>query len=190
MNSYLASTDYIDWRAESVLRLAENLKQDSDCAIEIAKTSFAYVRDQIAHSSDAGGSVVTIKASDVLAQKTGVCFAKSHLFAALLRANGIPAALCYQRLSLGNGNFSLHGLNAVYLKDIGWYRADPRGDNANVSSRFEPPSEHLAFSATKDGEVDSYQRFDKPLPVVIAYLQAKVSSQHIEHDLPDALLDE
>jgi len=34
---------------------------------------------------------VTCKASDVLIYGTGYCYAKSHLLAALLRANAIPA---------------------------------------------------------------------------------------------------
>jgi transglutaminase-like putative cysteine protease len=63
---------------------------------------------------------VTCSASEALAAGTGYCFAKSHLLAAVLRANGIPAALCYQRLALDESaeesqrRFSLHGLNAVY----------------------------------------------------------------------------
>jgi len=40
--------------------------------------------------------VVTCSASEVLREGTGICFAKSHLLAALLRAVGIPAGLCYQ----------------------------------------------------------------------------------------------
>jgi len=72
---------------------------------------------------------VTLKASEVLENKTGFCYAKSHLLAAFLRANRIPSGLCYQRLSVyENGPpFCLHGLNAVFLPGIGWYRIDARG---------------------------------------------------------------
>nr|WP_320193052.1 transglutaminase family protein [uncultured Desulfobacter sp.] len=66
----------------------------------------------------------------VLKYKTGYCYAKSHLLAALLRACNIPAGLCYQRLTIANNKapFCLHGLNAVYLQRHGWYRIDSRGN--------------------------------------------------------------
>ena len=77
---------------------------------------------------------VTCRASDVLKYRTGYCFAKSHLLAALLRANQIPAGLCYQRLTIDhppvqgsidtNPPHTLHGLNAVLLPEFGWYRMD------------------------------------------------------------------
>lgn len=41
---------------------------------------------------------VTWRASDVLRRGTGLCFAKAHLLAALLRAVGVPCGLCYQVL--------------------------------------------------------------------------------------------
>lgn len=62
-----------------------------------------FVRDQIRHSADYRPNPVTCKASEVLRHGTGYCYAKSHLLAALLRANGVPAGLCYQRLSVGDG---------------------------------------------------------------------------------------
>jgi transglutaminase-like putative cysteine protease len=64
---------------------------------------------------------VTCKASDVLIHGTGYCYAKSHLLVALLRANGIPAGLCYQRLTIENDgpSYCLRGLNAVYLEQHG-----------------------------------------------------------------------
>lgn len=43
--------------------------------------------------------------------------------AALLRANGVPAGLCYQRLTVAadGSPYCLHGLNAVYLKQHGLF---------------------------------------------------------------------
>jgi len=66
----------------------------------------------------------------VLKYKTGYCYAKSHLLAALLRANNIPAGLCYQRLTIENDMlpYCLPALNAVYLPKYGWYRIDARGN--------------------------------------------------------------
>ena len=39
------------------------------------------------------------KASDVLLNKTGICWTKSCLLAALLRTNGIPSGISYQLLT-------------------------------------------------------------------------------------------
>ncbi|TLS80196.1 transglutaminase family protein, partial [Photobacterium damselae subsp. damselae] len=78
----------------------------------------------------------------VLEAKIGWCYAKSHLFAALTRTNGIPTALCYQYLNCNEykkDEFSLHGLNAVYLDKYGWYRLDPRGNKEGVNALCIPP---------------------------------------------------
>ncbi len=116
-------------------------------ACKITSRCFEFVRDSIKHSWDYQLNPVTCKASDVLLYGTGYCYAKSHLLAALLRANHIPAGLCYQRLTIENDvpPYCLHGLNAVYLKQHGWYRMDARGNKAGVNAEFVPPIEKLAF---------------------------------------------
>lgn len=45
----------------------------------------------IKHSWDVQDKRVTKTAAEVLEQGVGICWAKSNLLAALLRANGIPA---------------------------------------------------------------------------------------------------
>ena len=76
------------------------------------------MRDEIKHSWDVQDKRVTKSASDVLEQGVGICWAKANLLAALLRACGIPAGICYQRLTLGDvpeTGFCIHALNAVYI---------------------------------------------------------------------------
>jgi transglutaminase-like putative cysteine protease len=147
------------------------------------------VRDEVRHSHDYGLNPVTCRASDVLRHRTGYCYAKSHLLAALLRANGIPAGLCYQRLSLGEdgeGNrFCLHGLNAVLLPDAGWYRIDPRGNRPGIDAQFTPPVERLAFAARSPGEADLTRVYPDPLPVVIEALQTYRTWDALWDHLPD-----
>ncbi len=63
----------------------------------IAHRCFEFVRDEVRHSWDFKENPVTCHASEVLRHRTGYCYAKTHLLAALLRANRIPAGLCYQR---------------------------------------------------------------------------------------------
>ncbi len=119
MKKYLESSKYIDWQQPEVLAKALSLAAGLQSEIQIARACFEFVRDEIKHSWDFQLNPVTCKASDVLKQGTGYCYAKSHLLAALLRANKIPTGLCYQRLTISNDQppFCLHGLNAVYLKD-------------------------------------------------------------------------
>lgn len=88
MEQYLASTDIIDWKTPEIIKLALSAVQDSEENIALA--CFEWVRDNIKHSWDYKLNPTTCKASDVLKYKTGYCYGKSHLLAALLRANHIP----------------------------------------------------------------------------------------------------
>jgi transglutaminase-like putative cysteine protease len=157
----------------------------------IARRCFEWVRDEIEHSVDFGRSEVTCRASEVLAARTGFCYAKSHLLAALLRANGIPAALCYQRLSIdGTGApFCLHGLNAVYLPDHGWYRIDARGNKPGVDAQFTPPVERLAFAVQLPGERNLAGMHAEPLAAVCDVLRRYDSVDEVVANLPDVLLN-
>ncbi len=163
--------------------LAANLKGDE----AIAESCFIFVRDKISHSWDSQQNPVTCRASSVLEQGTGYCYAKSHLLAALLRANSIPAGLCYQRLTIDHDRppFCLHGLVAVYLKDYGWYRIDPRGNKPGVEAAFCPPLEKLAFSTDLDGEADLPEIWSEPLTIVVETLKAGKNYLDVANNLPD-----
>jgi transglutaminase-like putative cysteine protease len=107
--------------------------------------------------------------------------------AALLRANGLPAGFCYQRLSIDGGGapYCLHGLNAVWLPAVGWYRIDSRGNRADISAQFAPPVEQLAFSPSAPGEADLPEIWADPLPVVVHALRAHVTTDTLSRNLPD-----
>ena len=100
MEKYLESIEYIDWENPDILIRAKSLARVSSTREDIARNCFEFVRDEIKHSGDYELNPVTYKASDVLKYGTGYCYAKSHLLAALLRANNIPTGLCYQRLTI------------------------------------------------------------------------------------------
>ena len=66
--------------------------------VGFAEQAFLFVRDDVRHPWDAQDRTVTLSASDLLREGVGLCFGKAPLLAALLRAAGIPAGPCYQRL--------------------------------------------------------------------------------------------
>jgi transglutaminase-like putative cysteine protease len=187
MKDYLRSTEVIDYNNPDVRAKVKDLAEGADDALVVAKRCFEWVRDQIQHSMDYERNPVTCDASDVLREGTGVCYAKSHLLAALLRANSIPTGFCYQRLSKNDGGppFCLHGLNAVYLPETGWYRIDPRGNKEGVDAQFCPPVEKLAFEPHFDGEADLPEVWPDPLPQVINALRTYRSSNELSENMPD-----
>ncbi len=189
-SAYLAACATIDWRHPVVLAKARDLAAGAADNTDIAKRCFEFVRDRITHSWDYRQNPVTCKASDVLTHGTGYCYAKSHLLAALLRANGLPAGLCYQRLSIGDGGppYSLHGLNAVWLEEHGWYRIDPRGNKPGVDAQFSPPLERLAFAINERVEADLPEIWAEPLPVVVRVLTGFETVEEVATNLPDVEL--
>jgi len=187
MQNYLESSTYIDWQTDSVTAKAKQLAQGLDNSLDIAAACFEFVRDQIKHSMDFKLNPITCKASDVLKYSTGYCYAKSHLLAALLRANNIPAGLCYQRLTVEGDKppFCLHGLNAVFLESYGWYRIDARGNKEGVTAEFSPPIEQLAYPIITDGEADLPEIWDKPLDIIIQTLTSHNTYIEVVNKLPD-----
>ena len=187
MEKYLEASEYIDWNDEKILELAAELSKDKSEELDIVNSCFEWVRDNIKHSWDYKMNPVTCKASDVLKHGTGYCYAKSHLLAALLRANKIPAGLCYQRLSVNDGGapYCLHGLNAVYLKEHGWYRMDARGNKEGIDAQFSPPYEQLAFSINEPNERDLSEIWIKPLDVVVGILTNYSAVEDVVENLPD-----
>ena len=190
MDTFLRSTDVVDWQHPAVRAKADALRGGPADVEAIARRCFEWVRDEIRHTTDFALEVVTCAASDVLQQGSGYCYAKSHLLAALLRANGIPAGLCYQRLSVGTSGapYCLHGLNAVYLKDFGWYRIDARGNKPGIDARFDPPVEHLAFVIREREERMLPEIWAEPLNVVIDALERYATWDQVLANLPDVEL--
>lgn len=187
MKKFLKESELVDFHMPNIQTLACELADGLSSDIDIAKKCFLYVRDKIRHSGDYQDKITTYKASDVLEHKTGWCYAKSILLAALLRANKIPVGFCYQRLSCleyVKDIYCLHGLNAIYLQDFGWYRVDARGNKKGVNAQFNPPNEQLAFELQAN-EVDLPQIYDEPLGVVVDALKKYKTYDEMIHNFPD-----
>jgi len=187
MHNYLLPSQYIDFDHPRVAKKAAALADGVSSELDLVKICFEFVRDDIKHSWDYRMNPVTCKASDVLIHGTGYCYAKSHLLAALLRANAIPAGLCYQRLTVAADGppYCLHGLNAVYLKQHGWYRIDARGNKPGVAAEFCPPTEKLAFPIVDDLERDFPEIWPEPLPLVVKALTQNTTVEQVFDNLPD-----
>lgn len=187
MKKYLKVSEVIDWEHPEVMERAKQIALGFETPMAIAQACFEWVRDEICHSFDYQMNPVTCRASDVLEYKTGFCYAKSHLLAALLRANQIPTGFCYQRLRIDDQDalYSLHGFNALHLPEIGWYRVDARRNKEGVNAQFSPPQERLAFKTQFPGEADFQSILAEPLQIVVQALQAQAKWDEMLRNLPD-----
>ncbi len=187
MQGYLAASRCIDFNDPAVADKSCELAAGAHSPLDVARRCFEFVRDRIKHSGDYKLNPVTLRASEVLRHGTGLCYAKSHLLAALLRANGIPAGLCYQRLSVAENGppYCLHGLNAVHLRDYGWYRLDARGNKAGVRAEFCPPREVLAFNVREPVERALPGVWPEPMREVVVALTRYDDIASVVANLPD-----
>lgn len=182
---YLKSTDVVDWENPRVRSKAGELTFGCKDDADKARWIFEWVRDEIKHSHDHALNPVTCSASEVLEHGTGYCYAKTHLLVACLRASGIPGGFCYQRKRDKEGNYYLHGYGAVYLKGIGWYRFDARGNKPGVNAQFTPPVEKLAYVIEQEGEWDDPRVRPEPLREVVQALRTFPTWDQLLANIPD-----
>ncbi|MFD9859093.1 transglutaminase domain-containing protein [Streptomyces alboflavus] len=188
LSAYLAADEVIDHTHPLVRETAARLAKNVADSYAYACAAYEFVRDTVPHSADSGDPRVTWRASDVLEQATGICHAKAHALAALLRAEDIPTALCYQRLLHDDGSgFVVHGLVAVRL-DGAWHRQDPRGNKPGVDAQFSLDGERLAWIPdAAAGEVDYPELHASPHPSVLASLRQAADRPHLWDTLPTEL---
>ena len=159
MNEYLTETSSIDFMDSQIQEKVRELRNQSEDELDYIKQSYMFVRDEISHSWDVKSDMVSRTASEVLKNKTGICWTKSCLLAALLRANGIPSGISYQLLTIAEDDSEghiIHALNTVYVKDSKkWIRLDARGNAGNLNTKFSLDKDQLAFQVREEfGEID------------------------------------
>lgn len=192
LSEYLVSDTIVDWQTPAVLQKAQELTRSLTDEVAKARCLYEWVRDAIPHSNDAGLDILTCTASEVLHHGTGICFAKSHLLAALLRAVGIPAGFCYQVLRLDppvDNEPVLHGLNALYLAAIDkWIRVDARGNTNGINAQFSIKKEQLAFAMDPLADEFIYEAiFAAPVDSVVNRLKMYKTRSELWLDLPQSL---
>lgn len=157
---FLAETKTIDYNNPIIQELVNELKLISKSRMDYIENAYRFVRDKIPHSWDIKSENVSRCASDVLINRTGICWTKSCLLAALLRANGIPSGISYQYLTRADEDDSegyiIHALNTVFISELNkWIRLDARGNKENVHAEFSLEEERLAFPIRSQlGEID------------------------------------
>ncbi|MGW7202520.1 transglutaminase domain-containing protein [Streptomyces sp. NPDC054837] len=188
LSAYLAADEVIDHDHPQVRDTAARLAAKAADSYAYARLAFEFVRDTIPHSQDSGDPRVTWRASDVLEQGTGICYAKAHALAALLRAEDIPTALCYQRLADDDRDgHVVHGLVALRFNGA-WHRQDPRGNRPGVDARFSLEGERLAWIPDpQSNEVDYPVLYAEPHPTVLSVLRAAPDRPSLWKTLPSAL---
>ena len=192
IEDYLNCSDVIDYSDQAVSELADTLFNKATDETDFVKIVFEYVRDNISHSADINADELTCSASEVLKAGHGICFAKSHLLAAILRCKGVPAGFCYQKLILDDDVAPIliyHGLNGVYIKSVGrWIRLDPRGNKPGVNAQFSLETEQLAFPIRPEkGERDGLTVYPEPAPLIVSKFDKYSSREKLWDDLPDEL---
>ncbi len=192
LNDYLVSDAIVDWRTPAVLQKALELTQSLSDEVAKACCLYEWVRDNISLPGDAGLDPVTCSADELLRQGSGICFAKSHLLAALLRAVNIPAGFCYQVVRFEppvDNEPVLHGFNGIYLATLNrWIRVDARGNSSGVNAQFNTGKEQLAFAMDPLADEFIYEAiFAAPVAGVVSRLKLCKNIRDLWQDPPQSL---
>ncbi|MES2464840.1 MAG: transglutaminase family protein [Armatimonadota bacterium] len=177
---YLQPNEWVNSDNPAIIACAQRLSQNAEDAVAATRNLYHFVRDEIAHSWDVQRPEVNGTASQVLSDGHGICYGKSHLLAALLRAVKIPSGISYQKLTLFDDpkdGYAIHALNTVYLTELDrWIRLDARGNKLGVDARFSLEEERLAFPIRPShGERDYCINHATPHPVVAETLRANTN---------------
>jgi len=191
LNGYLEDTIVIDWQTPIVFERARRIAADHASVEDRLRAAFSFVRDEISHSFDIETDELTCNASEVLRAGHGLCYAKSHLLAALIRYCGFPAGFGFQRLRSEESpeRFVLHGFVGVRLPDDGrWAALDARGDNDIVQTVFDLEKPSLAFTPDPErGEETLPLIHSKPVKHIVQMLSKAGSLKRARRTLPDSV---
>lgn len=192
LGRYLEDTITIDWQSPGLMETAGALLEGRDGPEARLEALFRFVRDDVPHALDVQPERATCRASEVLREGHGLCYAKSHLLAGLLRYAGFPTGFCYARLvsEAQRSGFVLHGFNAVYWAPTEtWLLLDASGREAapEASVRFEAPW-GLPFAVDPEaGESFLPHILRRPPKRIIDLLERAPDFAAVSRNLPDTL---
>ncbi len=194
LGRYLEDTITIDWQSPALMERASALLEGCEGPESRVRALFRFVRDDVAHALDVEPEpeTATCRASEVLREGQGLCYAKSHLLAGLLRYAGFPTGFCYARLANDDSRagFVLHGFNAVFWVETGsWLFVDASGREgaSQASVRFEAPW-GLPFEVHPEvGEAFLPEILRRPAKRITDLLERAPDFASVSRNLPDAL---
>jgi transglutaminase-like putative cysteine protease len=192
LGRYLEDTITIDWQTPSVMAKGRELLAGTSTGEERVERLFQFVRDEISHSLDVETEAHPCRSSEVLKEGTGLCYAKSHLLAGLLRSAGIPAGFCYVRLEDDErpGSYVLHGFNALHWAPSGgWIFLDARGNTGSTETvcRFEPPWSLVKWPDPERGESFLPFVYRRPAKRIVDLLERVPDFETLRRSLPDSI---
>lgn len=190
LNDYLESSDIIDYDNPLVREAANQLTYGLKDNLSIARVIYDFVKDQILYSFSINATSVPVKASEVLDKGHGICYAKAHLLAALMRASDIPAGLCYQlRYDVEAEQLLIHGFNALYIKELDrWVRLDASCHLDEDPWHFDTSRESPELSInTSLGEHDDYTIYASPSRRVLKALDMSETIDELRNLLPSKI---
>lgn len=191
IQDYYKKSNVIDFDNKIIINKCLELKKGINDELEIIKTVYEFVRDKISHLGDVNGQEIPCSASEVLSFGYGICCAKAHLLAAMLRYLNIPTGFCYQLITPVNdkGKMYIHGLNAVYIKGLDkWVRLDAEGNKNRLGAQFSIDEEKLAWPIRPElGEKHVDTIFAEPnarvVEVLMKYENREEYRKHYQTDL-------
>lgn len=187
ISDYLECSDIIDYDNPLVQHAARQLTNDYNDNLSKARVIYEFTRDHIFHSFQINVTSVTKKASEVLDQGHGICFAKAHLLAALMRASGIPAGFCYQiRYDNDLERLIVHGFNGVFIDELGkWVRLDACMNVEADDWGFDPFKEQSVRSVDKKlGESDDYIVYTSPSKKILKIFSNSDTLEELKSLIP------
>lgn len=193
MKKFSQETKYVDYSSGNIQAKAAELFSAEMTEVEKAKIAYEFVRDEIPHSFDCNAEIITVKASEVLKFKTGICHAKANLLAALLRSQGIPTGFCFQRITRADDDslgYCVHAYNAVFV-DGKWIYLDARGNKSGVNAQFSTDKPILAFPIRS--QYDEYLWkgiYSSPHISTMKMLETATCLQDVIDNIPDEVAEE
>ena len=110
ITDYLKDSGILDYQNPWIQKKALEPSRSPKNQFETVKDIYEFVRDEISHSLDIGSQNVIFRASEVLEEGHGICFAKSNLLAAMLRFLGIPTVSAIRGLFTTKVIYSLDSM--------------------------------------------------------------------------------
>jgi len=168
-DEYTKPTKYIDSDSYIVREIANNLARDASNIVDLARKIFYYVRDGIKYSIYVDYFNRDLyRASVIIKNGYGYCVQKAIVLAALYRAVGIPAKICFADIinhSLSSEVYNLlktnlfvyHGYTEVYIGGR-WIKLTPVFDlGTAIKMNIDP----LEFNGYDDVILPKYNKLGK-----------------------------